>query len=31
VKLGPNPINLEEIQEQTEENKLIATPIEWFL
>ena len=31
VKLGPNPINLEEIQEQTEENKLITTPIEWFL
>jgi len=28
VKLGPNPINLEEIQEQTEKNKLIATPIE---
>jgi len=27
-KLGPNPINLEEIQESEEEKKLIAAPIE---
>ena len=30
-KLGPNPINLEEIQESEEEKKLIAAPIEWLL
>ena len=28
VKLGPNPINLEVIQELKEENKSIAAPIE---
>jgi hypothetical protein len=28
VKLGPNPINLEEIKELKEEKKLIAAPIE---
>jgi hypothetical protein len=28
VELGPNPINLEEIQEPEEEKKLITAPIE---
>ena len=28
VKLGPNPINLEKIQELEEEKKLSAAPIE---
>ena len=31
VKLGPNPINLEKIQEINEQSKLIAAPIEWNL
>jgi hypothetical protein len=28
VKLGPNPINIEEIPEPKKKNKLIAAPIE---